>query len=627
MDPKLSVFVNNTEDNVSVLTDAVSGGITSNILTIQGQDLAAPTTTTTETLLNDDLDNVENDILMPLMLFDDVNNQPTEGAVFLSPSRVPTDQPESPMLQRKKSLSEDEYDRNVDNGYDSDGFILETDLEYSGDDILEEEVPSGGLLNDLNESVAVIDNSIIAVNNLPANITEEGVQVQVPVNNNPVEAVLSEREISLMKVPALKKALEERGVTGIANKTKPWLANRLREILSLPLITNKQLNNDSNINKSYDGSTVAIAGNINIRNKEKSTIPGFSATAKWMVLQPDHTPVAEPPNQYLFRAPNSSDNESMKKFNYTDKFEREDFIGSHKVPKLDRNGKVRRQSNTNFPVLEEVPAAEGAPKPEFIQKNKLTTNSTPNEWFRAFLPQTADSGKFCTNNWCKYTNTKAQVVGAGTKKLYPGFVDFNPQEIEQHIGLYILHGLTPSPHVEMKFNRQDVDPVNGNDLCARVFGSNAKKRHKMFKLLFTVQDPYKPMEDRTKNPYHKVNSFLKWMKQISIYAWNPGMHLAGDEQTIGFQGRHEAKQRITYKNEGDGFQCDALCDQGYTLNFYFRNAPPPVKYVKEGWSPLHARMLFMMECLQNKHHRIWMDNLYISAKFAKCFLLVYAERV
>jgi hypothetical protein len=163
------------------------------------------------------------------------------------------------------------------------------------------------------------------------------------------------------------------------------------------------------------------------------------------------------------------------------------------------------------------------------------------------------------------------------KRFYPGIVPFTTLEIEQNIGVYILNELSPSPSVEMEFNPQTIDPVNGNHLCASVFGSNSKKSHKMFKLLSTVQDPCKPVEDWSNNLYQKLNSFFKWTKQISIYAWNPVKHLVCIEKTLGFQWRHEAKQRITYNNKGDVFQCDAICDQGYTLNFYFRNAPPPTK--------------------------------------------------
>ena len=44
-----------------------------------------------------------------------------------------------------------------------------------------------------------------------------------------------------------------------------------------------------------------------------------------------------------------------------------------------------------------------------------------------------------------------------------------------------------------------------------------------------------------------------------------------DEQTLKFQGHHVDKLRISYKREGDGFQCDALCNDGYTFAFYFKN--------------------------------------------------------
>ena len=50
-----------------------------------------------------------------------------------------------------------------------------------------------------------------------------------------------------------------------------------------------------------------------------------------------------------------------------------------------------------------------------------------------------------------------------------------------------------------------------------------------------------------------------------------GRNVSIDEQDIGFQGRHKDKQRITFKKVGDGFLVDALCADGYTYSFYFRN--------------------------------------------------------
>ena len=48
-----------------------------------------------------------------------------------------------------------------------------------------------------------------------------------------------------------------------------------------------------------------------------------------------------------------------------------------------------------------------------------------------------------------------------------------------------------------------------------------------------------------------------------------------DEEIIGCKGRHPDIIRITYKKGGGGFQRDALCSDGYTFSFYFRNQPAP----------------------------------------------------
>jgi Transposase IS4 len=218
--------------------------------------------------------------------------------------------------------------------------------------------------------------------------------------------------------------------------------------------------------------------------------------------------------------------------------------------------------------------------------------------------------------WCKYTNQRALIANAGID-IYQDFKPFTPREIEKHLAIYFVNGLNPSPQVEMKFRQQAFDPIQGNDFVWKQMGPGAKARHKHFKAFLCIQDPMKPAPTRKENPLHKVNSFLRWIQQVSQAAWKIGRNLSGDEQTIGFQGNHSDKRRITYKAEGDGFQCDAICDRGFTYNFYFRNMPPPPNYVQQGWSPLHARMLSLFDCFDEKYHRVWMDNLYLSAKFCK----------
>ena len=96
-----------------------------------------------------------------------------------------------------------------------------------------------------------------------------------------------------------------------------------------------------------------------------------------------------------------------------------------------------------------------------------------------------------------------------------------------------------------------------------------------------------------------------------------GRNISADEQTIGFKGQHQDKQRISYKREGDGFLADTLCESGFTYTFYFRNMPPPKHYISKGCSALHARVLFMFDQLKSSYHICGMDNLYNSVKFCR----------
>ena len=77
---------------------------------------------------------------------------------------------------------------------------------------------------------------------------------------------------------------------------------------------------------------------------------------------------------------------------------------------------------------------------------------------------------------------------------------------------------------------------------------------------------------------------------ISKQAMYLGQHISVDEQTIGCQGRHPDITRISYKHKGDGFQCDAVCSDGYTYTFYFRNHPAPQVFLDLQMSPLHAHV-------------------------------------
>jgi hypothetical protein len=104
------------------------------------------------------------------------------------------------------------------------------------------------------------------------------------------------------------------------------------------------------------------------------------------------------------------------------------------------------------------------------------------------------------------------------------------------------------------------------------------------------------------------------MKVVNKTAWKLGKHIRVDKQTIGFQGNQKEKLWITCKAEGDGFQCDSLCQQDYTYTFYYQNQPPPKYYLDNHLSPLYARVMFMFDSLKGDYHWCGMDNLCILAK-------------
>ena len=88
----------------------------------------------------------------------------------------------------------------------------------------------------------------------------------------------------------------------------------------------------------------------------------------------------------------------------------------------------------------------GAPRPEFLFEHGLNANSLPHEWFKSF------SSRSLTGMWTSYTNDKALLSNAGQEgKIYPDWVPFTNDELRYHVGVYMVHGLSPLPHVSMKF--------------------------------------------------------------------------------------------------------------------------------------------------------------------------------
>jgi hypothetical protein len=146
----------------------------------------------------------------------------------------------------------------------------------------------------------------------------------------------------------------------------------------------------------------------------------------------------------------------------------------------------------------------------------------------------------------------------------------------------------------MKFIPQSQDTINGNDMYFRVFGLNATKCHKKFKAYFTIQDPRKIVPSTKMHPNFKGDPFLCWIQSESIQAFDLGKYISIDEQTIGFKVNHADQLRISYKKEGDGFQCDAICCDGYTYSFFMRNMLAPKTTWTKDYPPC---MLAAYSCL------------------------------
>ncbi len=142
----------------------------------------------------------------------------------------------------------------------------------------------------------------------------------------------------------------------------------------------------------------------------------------------------------------------------------------------------------------------------------------------------------------------------------------------------------------------------------------AAHRWKHFGWYFTVADYHEsPKEKQKSDPMWKVCELLDELNKQAKDMWVPGKWVAIDKQTLGFQGASGMKLRISYKREGGGFQCNAVCNGGYTYSFYFRHGPPPnvgEQYKHLDLSPTARRVVWLASRLPNQWTRIYMDILF-----------------
>jgi len=343
-------------------------------------------------------------------------------------------------------------------------------------------------------------------------------------------------------------------------------------------------------------------------------------------LFPSATAVQEPANPTFKqpRAPtiNAKDAKFVpKKYEFDEVFTIPSFEGKRYVYEIDRRKNIKLDTKTKRPKKKEVSRTKGCVNEDFKKKHGLSSKSMPWDFVDAFIPfkenkRVSERDHFSFEKMTRWTNNKAILAGAGST-TYHDFKPFTPQEIRQHFGIYVLHGIQPSPRVEYKFRSQRQDPVSGNDFVFSSFGPNAERRHKHFKAFLSCVNPAIDPPSRDTHPNWKVRALIKWINKISPEAWSCACQIAVDEMTMRFKGHHRDKLRITFKAEGDGFMADALCDDGYCYQIYFRNDPAPKKYLDMGLSPLLARTMFLFDALRDEHHCCGMDNLYNSAAFCK----------
>ena len=364
---------------------------------------------------------------------------------------------------------------------------------------------------------------------------------------------------------------------------------------------------------------------------DKANLAGdsFSPGAYWDLLECKGDYVEDKTSEG-FRAPTDPADEvsQVKKRNYAQKFDRMVFSGKTELPAMRRDGRLKK--NKQGKVKYEIRAHNKTEaKMTFIRKNNLNVDSHPAEWFGAFVPIKSkgnDQNDFSMESLNRWTNIRALMENAGgLGGKYEDFVNFSTDELMKHIGIYLLQALSPLPQVEMKFHSQVEDPVNGSDLVHRSFGGIAwksEKRHRHFKAFFCSVNPMLNVPSRDTHPNWKIHPFLKHILNVSKEAVFLGRNLSCDEQTVGFQGNHKDKQRITYKKEGDGFLADCICSDGYTYSFHFRHQAASRKITDTfKCSPLHARVLGLISQLPDKYYTLGMDNLYNSTKLCR---LAYA---
>lgn len=268
------------------------------------------------------------------------------------------------------------------------------------------------------------------------------------------------------------------------------------------------------------------------------------------------------------------------------------------------------------------PSEHGRPS-DFAQENlpKNFSWHRPKHYFDLFL-----TPKFVETFMVRTTNERAAAEGAGSR-TYKDFVGFDTDEMYKMFGLLFANAVSPKPQFPFWFKSTNESRIFGNDFFANALDKKmpggrtikGERRWKHFRRFMCMYDwrMFKSKEQQKKDPLWKLTSILEELRKNSQKCWIPGKWVSIDEQTIAFKGAHGLALRITYKREGDGYQCDAVCEDGYTFSFYFRHGDAPKlpdSFKDLQLSNTAKRVIFLLLQLPNLWTHCFMDNLFNSRR-------------
>ncbi len=330
--------------------------------------------------------------------------------------------------------------------------------------------------------------------------------------------------------------------------------------------------------------------------------PKEGSAPLYIILMPKHVPNVEGidtktgAEHGFFWPTNPNNAEGATRSNFCTGFDRIDWpvFGPKKPPPL---------PGASSPPPPPQPNKKGHPSPAAYKAIGELKYARPKDFFDLQI-----SPGYITNI-CKGTNFSASAVGVGIgvtgteRREFGNFVQFDDAEFYKFIGIHFANGLNPRPSFESWFTSMPHRPlylysanfVNGGVFDHTVHGvkvSGLRRWRHFCRFLTSSNYRWNPVEEQRKDLMWKVQSLLDELNHRARKHWIPGKWVAINEQTIGFKGRSGMTLCISYKREGDGFQCDALCDKNYTFSFFFQHGDTP-KLGKLGCSFLQESEEFL----------------------------------